>query len=100
MTRSFAHYSVWWEPSGISAQLPWTGIRLWGKNGPFYRAYVLRDNKGSIPFANQSIMYGGQHPTLKTLKFTSVHCIYDPLEGNVHMMNFTVSPRIFQFNNV
>ena len=39
--------------------------------------------KGSIPFANQSITYGGQHPILRTLKFTPVHCIYNPLEGNV-----------------
>ena len=41
------------------------------------------DHKGSIPFANQSIMYGGQCPILRTPEFMPVHRIYDPLEGNV-----------------
>lgn len=29
-----------------------------------------------------AIMYGGQHPILRTSKFMSVYCIHDPFEGN------------------
>jgi hypothetical protein len=33
-----------------------------------------------------NITYGGQYPMPRTSKFTSVYCIYDPFEGNVHMI--------------
>jgi len=33
-----------------------------------------------------NITYGGQRPVSRTSKFTSVYCIYDPFEGNVHMI--------------
>jgi hypothetical protein len=31
-------------------------------------------------------MYGGQHPVLRTSKFTLVYCKHNPFKGNVHMV--------------
>jgi hypothetical protein len=33
-----------------------------------------------------NVTNGDQRPTPRTSKFMSVYCIYDPFEGNVHML--------------
>jgi hypothetical protein len=35
---------------------------------------------------SQTIMHGGQHPILSTSKFMSVYHVYDPFEGNEHVI--------------